>query len=320
MGFLDGLTTLLGGFSDVKQIDEEGFDFREKRAAEQFKRDQDREDWATKAAAEASLGTDDESALASTIPGDVNRARVMARALGAGKQAKSALQAQKAYTDAALLAQRGDQTAREIGLRGDEAESLARVRADLEAGRQPSERDRFIADQAAKRTGMTIEGMLQRARMGGGRGGGKPQLRLTTDGYKWFYPPSDPGGSGDAGADGGGGASGVVSTGEQGPLGVTAKESNVVGTGALASIAALENLMKSTPGSEKSYCGSASPIRTPTGTAGRRPARLPRCRPGTGSPTAASAADTPRPRRRGGRRGTRRPRRRARRSARSSSD
>ena len=35
MGFLDGLTTLLGGFSDVKQIDEEGFDFREKRKAAQ---------------------------------------------------------------------------------------------------------------------------------------------------------------------------------------------------------------------------------------------------------------------------------------------
>ena len=131
MGFLDGLTTLLGGFSDVKQIDKEGFDFREKRIAQQQARDQAREDWATRAATEASLGTDDEAEVASVIPSDVNRARVLARTRGAGLQSKSSLAAQKAYDDAALQGVRGAQRLEQIAATGDEAQELARIRADL---------------------------------------------------------------------------------------------------------------------------------------------------------------------------------------------
>ena len=43
MRFLDSIGTVLGGFNDVKQIDSDGFDFREKRRQADLARQQQQE-------------------------------------------------------------------------------------------------------------------------------------------------------------------------------------------------------------------------------------------------------------------------------------
>ena len=45
MGFLDSIGTVLGGFNDVRQIDKDGFDFREKRRQAEMDRQQQQQDW-----------------------------------------------------------------------------------------------------------------------------------------------------------------------------------------------------------------------------------------------------------------------------------
>jgi hypothetical protein len=188
MGFLGGLTELLGGFAAKNQIDKDGFDWREKRAAEQFQRDRDvelarqaDEDRAVGQIADvlaSQEGEPDTSSIPQEVLGGVNKWRVQ-QALGKLPERRSRIEAAKAEAQYGRELLKGAQREREIELRGDEAEALLRARTALEAGEQPSPRDKFLAEQAAKRTGMTIDAALERARISGGTL--RPQLRQTTD-------------------------------------------------------------------------------------------------------------------------------------------
>ena len=199
MGLLDSIGTVLGGFNDVKQIDQQGFDFREKRRQEELARQQQQEQWRQANAdfqrqqeeadiaglAEASLAPDatPESIGAGIKPG-VEAARrkfLLDRAAGRSAQSKSALAGQEANTKWMLRQMGGEQRLNEIGARGDQAEELARIKADIEAGRKPSPRDLAMLASAEKRAG-TI-----------GTGGGRPQLRQVKDEngntvWRWLSP------------------------------------------------------------------------------------------------------------------------------------
>jgi hypothetical protein len=112
-GFLEGLTSLLGGFAAKKQIDADGFDYQQIRDQKRLEREQEaqrfqqaNEDWATKAAAEADLGAAPGEDISSVVPGYVNKQSVLARARGAGLQTKSSLESQKAYNQQALAGSR----------------------------------------------------------------------------------------------------------------------------------------------------------------------------------------------------------------------
>ena len=202
MGFLDSIGTLLGGFNDVKQIDSTGFDFREKRRQEELARQQQQQEWEQSNAefqrqqeeadiaglAEASLapGATPESVDAGLKP-NVQGARrkfMLDRATGRSAQSKSSLASQKANTDWMLKQMGGDQRLEEIAAAGGEAQYLVRLRAEVEAGRKLSPRDQAMLDSAEKRA----------AARGGGYGrGGRPELRLVSDGqggaeYRWISP------------------------------------------------------------------------------------------------------------------------------------
>jgi hypothetical protein len=156
MGFLDGLLTTLGGFSDVKQIDKEGFDFREKRKSAQEARDeltrtyaQKAEDDATKALAEASIGAPEGTDISSLIPSQVadaqTRARIAARVPGAAAQTKSALAQTKAYTDTILQNVKGQQRLDQIGLTGEQAKDrdYLKFKRTQERGLSPAEQQKL---------------------------------------------------------------------------------------------------------------------------------------------------------------------------------
>ena len=202
MGFLDSIGTLLGGFNDVKQIDSTGFDFREKRRQEELARQQQQQEWEQSNAefqrqqeeadiaglAEASLapGATPESLDAGIGP-EVQGARrkfQLDRATGRSAQSKSSLASQKANTDWMLKQMGGDQRLEQIDAAGGEAQDLVRLRAEVEAGRKLSPRDQAMLDSAERRA----------ASSGGGYGrGGRPQLRLVSDGqggaeYRWISP------------------------------------------------------------------------------------------------------------------------------------
>jgi hypothetical protein len=139
-GFLSGLGELLGGFSAKKQIDETGFDWREKRAAEQFERDrrtqvagQQDEDRAVNQIADV-LATQEGEPDTSSIPGEVLGAQSKWRvqqALGKLPERKSSIAAANANARFAQEELRGKQRETEIGLRGDEAQELAQIQAQL---------------------------------------------------------------------------------------------------------------------------------------------------------------------------------------------
>jgi len=212
-GFLQSIGTLLGGFNDVKQIDKDGFDFREKRRQAELQRQQQQQEWeqqnqdySVKAGAEAAVGGMSEGDLGSTLPAQLSndqRKAAIARMIGQSAQAKSSLEDQKTYRDLTRQGMQGDQREKEIGLRGEEAQALARVRAALAAGQEPSPRDKYIASEAMKRVNTQQAGANTRAQNFGGLTGrgGRPQLRLVSDGqggteYRWISP----GESGIAGA------------------------------------------------------------------------------------------------------------------------
>ena len=192
-GFLDGLKTLAGGWSDVRQIDKDGFDFREKRAAQQAARDQDlqqyqqaNEDWATKAATEADLGGAEPDAIEGMIPGNVNKALTLARMKGLGLQSKSALEAAKAQNKYWDRQTQQQNDLEKITARADEVEALTKMKNGLPI----SPTDQAKIEAAAARTGQTIEGMLKAVgireagadrRKESGGGDEKPLYRYTTN-------------------------------------------------------------------------------------------------------------------------------------------
>ena len=185
-GFLSGLGELLGGFNAARRIDKEGFDWREKAAQAEAARQQQQtgwqqqnEDWATKAATEASLGAPEGEDISSLIPYEqgINKARVMARARGAGLQSKSALKGQDIYNRQNEILLRNQGALDVTKERGDQAQALARVKASLDAGEQPSPRDIALIQMRGavqKDVATTLAGMR------GASGTGKPSYSPAT--------------------------------------------------------------------------------------------------------------------------------------------
>ena len=210
MGFLDSIGTLLGGFNDARQIDSDGFDFRQKRqqaeferqrqraeegrAAQEFQRKQEEDlvsqgaDVLTGAPQGGDAGPLPEPDLASMLPQEVSaekRKWIASRSAGKALQSKSALAGQNASTRLMLQQLAGSQRLDQIDASGGEAQELARIKAEIDAGRKLSPRDQAMLASAEKRAA---------ARGGGsGGGGGRPQLRLVSDGqggaeYRWISP------------------------------------------------------------------------------------------------------------------------------------
>lgn len=191
MGFLDGLLTTLGGFSDVKQIDKEGFDFREKRKAAQEARDeltrtyaQKAEDDATRALAEASIGapegTDIESLIPQQVSDAVTRSRIAARVPGAAAQTKSSLAQTKAYTDMLMQDKRGEQRLEQIGLTGQQAQERDALKFKMQQGRGLSPAEQQKLDALERIAAAHDETSLRRGAMTGSRTGGKPSYTPAT--------------------------------------------------------------------------------------------------------------------------------------------
>lgn len=205
MGFMDGLLDVLSGPMAVKQIDQHGFDFREKRAQDEAARQQQRQQWdqaneqyAMKIGEDAiaGAGEGEQPDLSSLFPNaDQSRRKLMIDALvGRGKERKSSLEEQKTYRD--IMRQRlvGDQRLDQIEATGENAQALARVRADLEAGRQPSPRDLALIEKRGEvQTRLFDRAEAGRDRRFGSLLGGRRQLRLVSDGkggteYRWIAP------------------------------------------------------------------------------------------------------------------------------------
>lgn len=200
-GFLEGLKALAGGWSDVKQIDKTGFDFREKRAAEQAARDQlnqkyqqDNEDWATQAATEADLGGADEGAIASQLPAGVNKALTLARMKGLGLQSKSSLESTKLYNRQLLDAQKARDAQKRLDDQQAAAEELARIKEKIRANQPLSPREQAVITSnegiAKDRNAAVVTAAATRG-SGGGRGGGAPKWVNTDNGYGWMYGPTE---------------------------------------------------------------------------------------------------------------------------------
>jgi hypothetical protein len=186
-GLMNGLSELLKGFNTVDRFKKEGFDYRQKEAAAQAARDQElqkyqqqNEDWATKAASEADIGSPEGTDITSLIPsqvGDtVTRSRIAARAKGAGMQSKSYLKSldltnrreQDAQRQRDALARLDDQQAFAV--------ELETLREKNRSGRKltPAELDRqkWLEGQAElnRSNARTVAGM--RGTGGTGMGGG----------------------------------------------------------------------------------------------------------------------------------------------------
>lgn len=113
MGFMDGILDVLSGPMAQKQIDKNGFDWREQRAQDEFNRQQQREvarqaneKYNMQLGEDAIAGAPDGQTpdVSSLFPdADNSRKRLMIDALvGRGKERKSALSRQKAMDDAYL--------------------------------------------------------------------------------------------------------------------------------------------------------------------------------------------------------------------------
>lgn len=174
MPFLDDLTTMLGGWSDVKQIDKQGFDFREQRRQAELARQQqqqqwqqENEDWATKALTEASLGAPEGTDVSGLIPRDVNAARVSARLKGLGMQSRSNLEEMRKQRELELQALRN---AGGIGRVEAAAKAAAPAREDTQ--QHQMEMLRLRLEEVAKQGGLNRENALLLAALRSGGGGG----------------------------------------------------------------------------------------------------------------------------------------------------
>lgn len=240
-GFLDNLSTLLGGFSDVRQIDQDGFDFREKRKAAQFERDR-RVEEARQADEDRAVGqiadvlssqeTPDMSVAESALPAEMDAARrkfTIQRALGQLPERKSRLEATKAYARIAQEQARGENRLQAIAATGDEAQELENLRAKNRANAPLTSYEQARLDLLEK--GINIRG--QRQAQG-------TLVPLTDDvgNIRGFYNNKtgefQPAGEGIAGL-------------RRGPLGVGAQEALTQGTGALAAIQSLKSLLQKKP-------------------------------------------------------------------------
>lgn len=200
MGFLDSVGDVLSGWPAVAMQDKYGPDWRQQRAAKDFalQQQQAEEERASREferqQEEADITGLSEAALAPGVAPETMEAGLgpevqgerrkfnLARAQGRSAQAKSSLASQKANTDWMLRQLGGEQRLGEIEARGVQAEALARVRADLEAGRQPSPRDLALIEKR----GEIQTDLFNRAERGRNtrfeRGlQGRRQLRQTVD-------------------------------------------------------------------------------------------------------------------------------------------
>lgn len=154
MGFLDGLTTLLGGFSDVKQIDKEGFDFREKRAQDQFLRDRQRqlasqqdEDRAVEQIADV-LATQEGEPDTSMIPQQVlgaDKAWRVQRAMGRLPERKSAIEGMKASAAYNKQLLSGDQAMQREQFKGEMRSQLMQQAEEIRQNQTMSPREKESA-------------------------------------------------------------------------------------------------------------------------------------------------------------------------------
>jgi len=180
VGFLDSIGTLLGGFSDVKQIDSDGFDFREKRRQEELQRQQQQQQWAQENTTfgqkqeERGLKMGEDVLAAGGGEQDVEpflqmmspEQRVPALKLLRGRagERKSALAREKALSDAYL---------RSIGERGQDRRldwRLDSTESEGAAGRKS--REQIAADSQQAAMERVVE-MLAGSKDGGG-GARKP--------------------------------------------------------------------------------------------------------------------------------------------------
>lgn len=154
MGFMDGLLDVLSGPMAVKQIDQHGFDFREKRAQDEAARQQQRQQWdqanedyATKAMSEAAIGGMPEEELGAMLPESLDQSRRRAainRALGQSAQAKSSLAAQKAQSDYYLQAGKDAASMERERYKGELRARLLKEAEELRARQDISPRDKAL--------------------------------------------------------------------------------------------------------------------------------------------------------------------------------
>ena len=140
-GLLSGLGELLGGWNTARRIDDEGFDFREKQAAQQFERDrqveearQKDEDRNVNIATDVLLGQQEgepEPDISSLLPGAIAKFR----ARGAVARTKPALAAQ-----AAALKSEGD--LKKQRLVGEQRMQLLQEAEQIRASQQMSPREK----------------------------------------------------------------------------------------------------------------------------------------------------------------------------------
>jgi hypothetical protein len=157
-GFLSGLSQLLGGWNQVRRIDDTGFDWREQDAAKQFERDrrtqlagQEDEDRAVNIGRDVMLGAEEgeEPDLSGVLPGyDQGLAKL--RVKGAVAQSRPALQAQQSYARLAQEQARGTNQREAIGARGNEAQELVELQAKLRSGAPMTEYQRRSLEQRAQ--------------------------------------------------------------------------------------------------------------------------------------------------------------------------
>jgi hypothetical protein len=191
MGFLDGLRDVLGGFNDVKQIDQNGFEFRELRDQAEWQRQRQRQ-LAQQQDETRDLGMAEDVLVGGGSEGDIQpflqsvdpsrRGAIDSLLKGKAGERKSAIEDRKNINALTIQQLRGGQKLDEIDARADAAQALARVKADLEAGRQPSPRDLALIQERGK----VQEGLFNRAEAGRNarfeRGlTGRPQRVQTTD-------------------------------------------------------------------------------------------------------------------------------------------
>lgn len=153
-GFLGGLADVLSGFYQVRRIDKEGFDWREKerqaelaRQQQQQQWQQQNEDWETGAATDIALGAEPDTDISALLSDKVNKARVMARAGGGVAQSKPALESMRLNNRLQERAMQGDQRREQIELTGEQARERDRLRFEQQQGRtlNPAEQAKLDA-------------------------------------------------------------------------------------------------------------------------------------------------------------------------------
>ena len=194
MGFLGGLTELLGGFAAKNQIDKDGFDWREKRQADQFARDrtvqvagQEDEDRAVGQIADvlaAQEGEPDTSSIPREVLGADTKWRVQ-QALGKLPERKSRIEASKssALWNKQLLAgdqRRGDITAR--------AEAAVPGREDTQAHQTELLKTRLETMEKEGGLNREMARTLAELRAQGGGGGGKWAWNTEKNTSEWMTP------------------------------------------------------------------------------------------------------------------------------------